>query len=71
MLSLILTASMVIVIDPPQHLPCPLPGYRIVMADGSRMHAVSASYLPSGQGIVIVPQRQGRVFCDGFERPPL
>ena len=67
MISLLLAASMIAVIDPPQVLPCALSGFRVVMADGSVIHAVRADYMPSELGIVIVPVAAGRVFCSGFE----
>lgn len=67
MISLLLAASIVVVIDPPAVLPCGLPGIRVVLANGDEMHAVRASYLPGSLGIVIVPVQSGRIYCDGFE----
>jgi len=68
MIALILAASTVVIIDPPQPLRCDMPGYRVVLASGQTFLARSASYLPSGQGIVIVPAGQGCIFGNGFEQ---
>ena len=69
MITLLLAASIVVVFDPPARLPsCATPGIRVVLANGNVVHAVSASYLPSSLGIVIVPVQPGRIFCSGFEK---
>jgi hypothetical protein len=69
MISLLLAATMVVVIDPPAPKSCELPGLRIVLADGNVIYALSADYmLPPALGIVIVPLPD-QVFCHGFERP--
>lgn len=71
MISLLLAATIVVLIDPPQPLDCSQPGVRVVLASGEEIHAVRASYLPTTRGIVVVPVAPGRVFCDGFERRAL
>jgi hypothetical protein len=67
MLTLLLSASIVLLIDPPEPLRCGLPGVTVRTADGAEIHAARAEYLPASLGIVVVPVIPGRVYCNGFE----
>lgn len=69
MLTLALSAAMVIVIDPPELPRCDMPAqYQTLMPGGEIVPTVRATYLPSSLGIVITPSDEtSRIYCDGFE----
>lgn len=68
MIALVLSAAIVVVLDPPLMPACDRPAaYLVEFADGASMAAVSAEYLPAALGIVITPAADGRIYCDGFE----
>lgn len=66
---LVLAAGWVLVVAPPEPLPCDRPGWTVRQADGSEMAAVRMAALPGALGIEVVPVAPGRSFCDGFETP--
>lgn len=68
MLILALSAAIVVVIDPPAPPPFEsCAAYRVQLSDGSEIRAVRATYLPDSLGLVVVPERAGRIYCSGFE----
>lgn len=59
--------ALVVVLDPPEVLPCGARGWALLLPSGAVVPVVRMAYLPGSLGLVAVPQAAGRVFCDGFE----
>jgi hypothetical protein len=59
--------ALIVVLDPPELLPCGARGWSLLLPSGAVLSVVRMGYLPASLGLVAVPQAPGRVFCDGFE----
>lgn len=70
LISLILTASIVLVTLPPDGPRCEMTELRIIAADGRRIDARRATYSPSGRRITVTPTAGQPIFCNSFEATP-